>query len=191
MSDVQQAPSTEQDRALLKQLMKAGKAKCSPAAYDALYQLLVHGPREADEIPSMAGLGEAIYHDWASHIEDSEQPYRITNDGLKETMRHYGTIFDPHYKIFGVLIVGFAEICGGGELDGQPLHKYGEVTTEWLKENLFETHFKWADSFSAYDYATFDFVHPVTGVITHLKPGDAVVLKEDHNHTVHKFSPVE
>ena len=163
-------------------------AKMSGGVYDNLFQLVVNGPREAGEIPSKASMQELMENKWVTFNGDSDKCWTITDKGLQAFMEEYSTISNPHHSIFGALRVGSAEIIAGGELDGIPLHCLGGCY-DWARDNVFLNKvIDWAVSFSSYDYATFDFTHPITGVKTHLKPGDWVILSEDHNHTVHKLS---
>jgi hypothetical protein len=174
------------DAAKLKELMTP--AKMNGAVYDNLFQLARWGAREVGEIPSKGHMQELVQNKWVRFNGDEEKCWTITDAGLQAFLEAYSKIPNPHYKIFGTLRIGFAERCGNGELDGTPIHCLGGCF-DWARENVFLNKvLNWAESFGSYDYATFDFIHPVTKVKTHLKPGDWVVLSEDHNHTVHKLS---
>ena len=174
------------DAAKLKEMMTP--AKMDDAVYDNLFQLAQHGAREAGEIPSKSHMQELVQNKWVRFNGDVDKCWTITDAGLQAFMEAYSKIPNPHYKIFGAVRIGFAEICGGGELDGTPIHALGGCL-EWVREHVLKTKvMEWSEHFGSYDYATFDFTHPVTKVKTHLKPGDWVILSEDHNHTVHKLS---
>ena len=174
------------DAAKLKEMMTP--LQMDGGVYDNLYQLVVNGPREAGEIPSKVHMQELVQNAWVSFDDDADKCWTITEAGLQAFMEAYSKIPNPHHKVFGAIRIGFAERCGDGELDGTPVHTLGGCL-EWAREHILQTKvMDWSEHFGAYDYATFDFVHPLTKIKTHLKPGDWVILSEDHNHTVHKLS---
>lgn len=173
------------DQEKLSALMKP--MRLEGAVYDNLYQLVRHGAREAGEVPSKGHMVELLKNGWVTQHPDADKCWTITDAGIRAFLEYYDQIPNPHYRIFGVICISYAERCGDSQLDGIPIRVLGGAL-EWAQENVIGTHLKWAASFGAYDYATFDFTHPVTKVDTHLKPGDWIILSEDHNHTVHKLS---
>lgn len=175
------------DQEKLTTLMKP--VRLEGAVYDNLYQLVRHGAREAGEVPSKGHMGELLKNGWVTQQPNADKCWTITEAGIQTFLEEYDQIPNPHYKIFGVIRICFAERCGDShsQLDGIPIRVFGGAL-EWAQANVISSHLTWAASFGAYDYATFDFTHPVTKVVTHLKPGDWIILSEDHNHTVHKLS---
>lgn len=174
------------DTAKLEEMMTP--VKMAGAVYGNLFQLVRWGAREAGEIPSKSHMQELVQNAWVRFNGDEDKCWTITDAGLQAFMEAYSKTPNPYHKIFGAIRIGFAERCGAGGLDGTPIHTLGGCL-EWVRENVLKTKvMDWSEHFNAYDYATFDFIHPLTKVKTHLKPGDWVVLSEDHNHTVHKLS---
>lgn len=154
--------------------------------YDNLFQLVVHGPREAGEIPSKAALGDLIANKWVGQKDDR---YIATSEGIKTLLAQYERVVNPHHSIFGAVYIESAEICGGGKLDGKPLVVLGGALA-WAMEHLLGSKLKFSSSFGAYDYATFDYLD-LDGNTWLMKPGDWLILSEDHKHTLHRFTADE
>lgn len=162
----------------------------TPEGYENLYQLVAHGPREAGEIPVKHALPELLTRGWATYTAGLDAPYTVTYSGIVECLRFYSKLDNPHFKFFGGLIVGMATYEEDGSLNSSPLNTYGDVF-EWFKKNILGTSLKFNERKSGIPYATFKFLHPVTGVEHILEPGDVVIFKENGNHTVHQFNKVK
>lgn len=171
------------DQAKLAALMQP-REEMSGAMYDTMFKLVTHGPQEVGDVPSKTGLYSAIDDDWVIH---EHHLYYPTDKGIQGFLRAYAQVPNPHHTIFGAIRVGHAEIIGDGQLDGNALEILG-AAFDWCKDNVLGSSLVWAKSFSAYDYATFDFTHPETKVTTHLKPGDWIILPEAGQYTVHNLS---
>lgn len=155
----------------------------SGAEYDNLYQMVMHGPREAGDIPSKAACPDLVKKGYMAVDYTKEQCYSVTSKGIEAFIHKYITIDNPHHKIFGAVKICFAEITGDG-WDGCPLWMpVGDI--DWGKKNLADV-LVFSEHLHAYDYMTFDYIDS-EGNRKLMKPGDWLILLEKGHHTLHRF----
>jgi hypothetical protein len=154
--------------------------------YHTLFRLVTVGPRPSTDCVSVTGITEAIKLGLVT-VEPHEDVdwYRITSPGIQTLLDAYEKRPDPEEAIFGAVHIEFAERCGEGKLDGKPLVVLGGALA-WAQEYLLGSKLKFSSCFGAYDYATFDYLD-LDGKIWLMKPGDWLILREDHKHIVHRF----
>lgn len=159
----------------------------SGGEYDNLYQLVMHGPREAGEIPSKATMDSLVELGYVKLDHSSDKCWSVTSKGIDAFVRQYLTIEDPHHKIFGAMRVCFAEITGVG-WDGTPLYMpIGDIERAKLdlKDTLVLSRY-----YGSHDYVTFDYID-AEGKRHLMKPGDWLIMHENSTFTLHQFSKDE
>lgn len=164
--------------------------RMAAAVYDNLFQLVMHGPRESGEIPSKGWMEELIEQGWVTHTPNVDKCWNVTSKGIEAFLAEYEQIPDPAFPLFGAIYIQFAERCGDNELDGKPLVVLGGAMA-WVTEHMLGQNLTFSKYFGSYDYATFDYVHRPDEKEYLLKPGDWLILREDHNHTIHRFDADE
>lgn len=154
--------------------------------YQTLFRLVTVGPRPSTDCVSVTGITEAIKLGLVI-VEPHEDVdwYRITSGGIQTLLEAYDKRPDPEAMIFGAVYIEHTERLGDGKLDGKPLAILGGAL-EWSKEHLLGSKLTFSSCFREYDYATFDYLD-LDGKTWLLKPGDWLILSEDHKHIVHRF----
>jgi hypothetical protein len=179
-------PDIERVEVELKDYLNTKDHQMKDSLYHTLFKLVTQGPQPVSNCVSVTGITEAANLGLVTVDPQGDVDwYRITSSGVQTLLDAYEKRPDPEEQIFGAVHVCFAEIVGGGKLDGTPLVVLGGALS-WAKEYLIGSKLTFSTSFGAYDYATFDYLD-LNGKTWLLKPGDWLILREDHNHIMHRY----
>lgn len=154
--------------------------------YHLMFKLVTKGPQPVSECGEIEAIGAALNLDMITVNPCGDVDwYHITSNGIQTLLDTYEKRPDPEETIFGAVYIKHAEITGDGQLDGTPLVILGGAL-EWSKEYLLGSKLTFSSRFGAYDYATFDYLDEDAKTWL-MKPGDWLILSEDHNHKLHQF----